>query len=63
MRKGCCFVICTTQWMQKHTSHLENKIKRGFSVGIRWLGGRGLHTTRTIAQILVFVADLIACKL
>jgi hypothetical protein len=46
--------------------------RRGFSVGIRWLGGVGLHTTRSIAHIfvgvcsmsclicMVFVADLIA---
>jgi hypothetical protein len=47
-------------------------------VEIRWLGGRSLHTTRSIAQIFVgvvfnvsphlydvcvFVADLIACRL
>jgi hypothetical protein len=38
--------------MQRHiTSHLGNKKRRGFSVGIRWLGGRSLHTTRSIAQI------------
>ena len=37
-----------------HTSHLENKNKRNFSVGIRWLGGRSLHT-RSIAQIFVGV--------
>jgi hypothetical protein len=35
-RKGCCFVLCTTQWMQRHTtSDLENKNKRSFSVGVR----------------------------
>ena len=27
--------------------------RKGFSVGIRWLGGRGLHTTRSVAQIFV----------
>jgi hypothetical protein len=27
--------------------------KRSFSVEIRWLGGRGLHTTRSITQIFV----------
>ena len=52
--------------------------RKGFSVGIRRLGGRYLHTTRSIAQIFVwvvfnvsspkyvsviFVADLIACRL
>jgi len=27
IRKGCCFVSCTTQWMQRHTSsNLENVI-------------------------------------
>jgi hypothetical protein len=41
--------------MQRHTtSHLKNKNKK-FSVGIRWLGGRSLHTTRSIAQIFVGV--------
>ena len=33
------------------TSHLENRERRSFSVGIRWLGGRSLHTTSRIAQI------------
>ena len=27
--------------------------RKGFSVGIRWLGGKGLHTTRSIARIFV----------
>ena len=62
--------------MQRHTtSHLENKYKRSFPVEIRWLGGRSLHTTWSIAQIFVglysmsclicmnLVADLIACRL
>jgi len=61
--------------MQRHrTSHLENKNTRSLSVGIRWLGGRSLHTTRSIAQIfvevvfsvlshlMILVADLIACR-
>jgi hypothetical protein len=49
-------------------NHLENKYKRGFSVGVRWLGGRSLHTTKSIALKLIgvvfnisspfFVADL-----
>jgi hypothetical protein len=40
--------------MQRHTtSHLESTDKRNVSVGIRWLGGRSLHTTRSIAQIFV----------
>jgi hypothetical protein len=31
--KGC-FVFCTTQWMQRHTtSHMKNKNRRSFSVG------------------------------
>jgi len=45
-----------------------------FLVGIRWLGGRGLHTTRSIALTFLgvlfnlshlydFVAGLIACRL
>jgi hypothetical protein len=42
--------------MQRHTtSHLENKIKKNFSSGIGWLGGRSLHTTRIIAQTFVGV--------
>ena len=49
-------MFCTAQWVQRHTiSHLENKNKRSFSVGIRWLGGRSLHTTRIIAQVFVGV--------
>ena len=36
-QEGCCFVFCTTQWMQKHkTSHLDNKSWKAF----QWdLGG------------------------
>jgi len=61
--------------MQRHTtSHLGNGYKISFSVGIGGLGGSGLHTTRSVAQILwglcsmsrlicvIFVADLIACR-
>jgi hypothetical protein len=68
-------MFCTTQWMQRHTTcHLAEKIRR-FSAGTRWLGGRSLHTTRSIAQMfvgfvfksrlmcMVFVADLITCRL
>ena len=41
--------------MQRHsTSHLENK-QNNYLVGIRWLGGMGLHTTRSFAQIFVGV--------
>ena len=36
------------------TSHLENK-KKSFSVGGRWLEGRSLHTTRSVAHIFVGV--------
>jgi len=36
------------------TSYLENK-KRSFSVGIGWLRGRSLRTTRNIAQIFLGV--------
>jgi hypothetical protein len=35
--------------------HPTWRIKISFSVGIRWLGGRSLHTTRSIAQIFVGV--------
>jgi len=44
--------------MQRHTSHLENKRGGGeaYQWGSRgWLGGRSLHTTRSIAQIFVGV--------
>ena len=57
---------------ETHIPSGEQK-RRGFSVGIRWLGGRSLHTTRSIAHIflgsmsrlicMIFVADLIACRL
>jgi len=33
-----------------HESTPGDKKREGFSVGIRCLGGRGLHTTRSIAQ-------------
>jgi len=36
------------------TSYLENNIRDIFS-GIKWLGGRVLHTTRSTAQIFVGV--------
>jgi hypothetical protein len=62
--------------MQRHTQHPTWRIKvKSFSVGIRWLGGTSLHTTRSIAQIIVglcsmsrlmciiSVADLVACRL
>jgi hypothetical protein len=50
------FCVCTTKWMQRHTtSHLENKNKRSFSVGIKWLGGRSLHTTRSFVHIFAGV--------
>jgi len=40
----------------KDTQHPNWRTKiRSFSVGIRWLGGRSLHTTRSIAQIFVGV--------
>jgi len=29
--------------------------RKGFSVGIRWLGGRSLHTTRSIAKVFLGV--------
>ena len=49
----------------QHPSHMENREKEGFSMGIRWLGGRGLHTTRSVIahislrvvlDVMVFVA-------
>jgi hypothetical protein len=44
--------------MQINTQHhLENRNRnRDFSVGIRWLvGGRSLHTTRSIARVFLRV--------
>ena len=64
--------------MQNHTTsqHLPGEhAEKGSSMGIRWLGGRSLHTTRSTAQIFVgvvfnvssylyvLVADLIAYRL
>ena len=53
-------MFCTSQLMDaetvslRHTtSHLANRNKRSISMGIRWLGGRSLHTNRSIAQISV----------
>jgi len=33
IKNGGCFVFCTTQWMQRHTSHLENKRGEAFQWG------------------------------
>jgi hypothetical protein len=77
LEKMFCILHHPMDATTQHTSHLENKNKRSFSVGIRWLGGKGLHTTRSIAQIffgdclcsmsrlicMIFVADLIACRM
>jgi hypothetical protein len=61
--------------MQRHNTPPGAYNKRSFSVGIRWLGGRSLHTTRCIALMFLgnvfnissrlydFVASLTACKL
>ena len=80
IKKGCCFVPCTTQCRPvvaepRNIPPGEQK-RKGFSVGIRWPGGRGLHTTRSIAQVvnlglrsmlrlvwMNFVANLMARKL
>jgi hypothetical protein len=56
-----------------HNSHLEKEKRNGLSMGIR-LGGKGLHTTRSIAQLfwgvvlnvsshLYNIVALMACKL
>jgi hypothetical protein len=40
--------------MQRPTTfHLENKKRKDSLVGVRWSGGMGLHTIRSIAQILL----------
>ena len=57
VRKGCCLVFCTTQWMQRHRIPRppgEQK-RKGFLVGIWWLEGKGLQPTRSIAQMLLKV--------
>ena len=36
----------------ENTESLENTDKVSLSVGIRWLGGRSLHTTKSIAHII-----------
>jgi hypothetical protein len=41
---------------ETHTTHPENKNRRSFSMEIRCLGGRGLHTNKSIAQIFFRVA-------
>jgi len=42
--------------MQRHNIPPgEYKKRRKFSVGVRWLGGRSLHTTRSAAHIFVGV--------
>jgi hypothetical protein len=42
--------------MDAETHILPGEQKRkGFSMGIRWLGGRDLHTTRGIAQMFLKV--------
>jgi hypothetical protein len=46
------FVLHHPMDAKTHIPSGEQK-RRGFSVGIRWLGGRGLHTTRSITQIFV----------
>jgi hypothetical protein len=39
---------------ETHNIHLENKRGEAFQLGLaRWLGGRGLHTTRGIAQLFL----------
>jgi len=69
-------VVCTNQWMQRHTtSHLENKNKRSFLVGVRWLEGEAYTPTEVLLRYLwglcsmsrlicmIFVVDLIALSL
>ena len=42
--------------MQRHNIQPGKQQKRkGSSVWIRWLGGRSLHTTRSITQVIVGV--------
>jgi len=66
-------LFCVLHHPKDAKTHLENKnkkIREAFQwSGIRWLGGRGLHTTRSIAQMflgvsclicLVYVADVTA---
>ena len=41
--------------MQGHNIPSGEQNKRSFSVGNKWLGGRSLHTTRSIAHMFVGV--------
>jgi hypothetical protein len=40
---------------ETHNISLGEQKRRGVSVGIRWLGGRALHTTRSVALIFLGV--------
>ena len=54
----CVLQFCTsTQWMQRQTtSHqADESLKNKRGKAFQWLGGRGLHTTRSIAQMFLGV--------
>jgi len=58
IRKGYCFMSCTTQWRPSHTTfHLERKRGGVFIGDWPWLGGKGLHTTRSDAPIFLRVGS------
>jgi len=60
-------LFCVLHHPKDAKTHLENKnkkIREAFQwSGIRWLGGRGLHTTRSIAQKFLRVAFNVASDL
>jgi len=51
-KKWCCYVFCTTQREQRHTTpHPQNKTsRRGFPVSIWWIRGEGACTIGPISQ-------------
>jgi hypothetical protein len=51
---ACTYKGCFVWYWRAHFSSREQK-RKVFSVGIRWLGGRGLDTVKSIAQIFVGV--------
>jgi hypothetical protein len=61
IRKGCYFVPCTT-----HTTfHLENQNRKGFLMGIRWLGARQrpAHRQEYRSDVLEGSCDLFCGRL
>ena len=59
-----CLVFCTPNGCRDTIPPpVESTNKVGFSVGIRWLGGRSLHTTRSIARLFVRVVFNVSSRM